>query len=79
MTSEPRSGDQPGTDEHGLPAELLEIIRCPACLGEFLPPQPSALVCSSCGLRYPVRNGVPILLVDEAEQAGATSSPAGTD
>ena len=71
-----------------LPPELLEIIRCPACLGEFLPPQsqtqPDALVCSSCGLRYPVRNGVPILLVDEAEptstpSAGAASTTSGTD
>jgi uncharacterized protein YbaR (Trm112 family) len=67
MTSDPNT-------DLGLPAELLAIIRCPACLGEFLPPQPGALVCSSCGLSYPVRNGVPILLVDEAEQTGAASS-----
>ena len=51
-----------------LPEDLLEILRCPACLGEFLPPAPGELVCSACGLRYPVRNGVPILLVDEARR-----------
>jgi uncharacterized protein YbaR (Trm112 family) len=66
MTPDPT----PAPDGPALAPELLEIIRCPACLGEFLPPQPTALVCSSCGLRYPVRNGVPILLVDEAEQSG---------
>jgi uncharacterized protein YbaR (Trm112 family) len=71
--------ETPEETPDGLAPELLEIIRCPACLGEFLPPEPAALVCSSCGLRYPVRNGVPILLVDEAEQAGDGASPAGTD
>jgi uncharacterized protein YbaR (Trm112 family) len=77
---DPGTGDSTGdsTSDAGLSPELLEMIRCPACLGEFLPPQPAALVCSVCGLRYPVRNGVPILLVDEAEQTGAASAP-GTD
>jgi uncharacterized protein YbaR (Trm112 family) len=74
-----------GTDDQALAPELLEIIRCPSCLGEFLPPEPAALVCSSCGLRYPVRNGVPILLLDEAQRSGPSGStgpgarPAGTD
>jgi uncharacterized protein len=75
MTPDPT----PATEGDGLAPELLEIIRCPACLGEFLPPQPAALVCSACGLRYPVRNGVPILLVDEAEPTGAAAPPAGRD
>jgi uncharacterized protein len=45
---------------------LLEILRCPSCKGEFQPPGEDEMVCSSCGLRYPIRNGVPVLLVDEA-------------
>jgi uncharacterized protein YbaR (Trm112 family) len=54
-----------------LDSRLLEILRCPACKGEFAPlggqdGPPAELVCASCGLRYPVRNGVPVLLVDEA-------------
>jgi uncharacterized protein YbaR (Trm112 family) len=46
---------------------LLEIIVCPACrsrldvLGE-------ELVCSGCGLAYPVRDDIPVLLVDEARK-----------
>ena len=48
--------------------ELLDILRCPACRAPFEPPgaSPQELVCSGCGRRYPVRDEVPILLVDEA-------------
>jgi uncharacterized protein YbaR (Trm112 family) len=60
--------DSPHEAPAGLDSRLLEILRCPACRGEFAPPgeQPPELVCTSCGLHYPVRNGVPVLLVDEA-------------
>lgn len=46
--------------------QLLEILRCPACRGELTPPGAEAMSCRACGLVYPVRDGVPILLVDEA-------------
>ncbi len=45
---------------------LLELLACPACKtavreeGEWL-------VCVSCGRRYPVREGIPVMLVEEAE------------
>ncbi len=48
---------------------LLDILRCPHCRGVFVTPgdpEPDELVCSSCGRGYPVRGGVPVLLVDEA-------------
>ncbi len=54
-----------------IDAALLEILRCPACTGTFAEPTGAELVCTSCGLIYPVRNGVPILLVDEARHPGA--------
>ena len=48
---------------------LLDILRCPHCRGSFLTPdvpEPTELVCAACGRAYPVRGGVPVLLVDEA-------------
>ena len=56
-----------------LDKELREIIRCPAC-GTFAAEdleagQPQQLTCTGCGNVYPVRDGVPILLVDEARTA----------
>jgi uncharacterized protein len=49
---------------------LLEILACPNCRGEIehLAGE-SVLVCrGECGYRYPIRDGIPVLLVDEAEK-----------
>ena len=56
-----------------LDRELMEIVRCPACLGIFADPAasdaaPEELSCTKCGNAYPVRNGVPVLLLDEAHR-----------
>ena len=51
--------------------ELLAIIVCPSCHGELaVTPAGVAteLVCGGCGLAYPVRDGIPVLLVDEARR-----------
>ena len=46
---------------------LLEILVCPRCKGELTHrAKPEALVCPSCKLVYEVRDGIPILLIDEA-------------
>ncbi|HXV75507.1 MAG TPA: Trm112 family protein [Candidatus Polarisedimenticolaceae bacterium] len=46
---------------------LLEILRCPACHGEIRPvDDDSGLECRSCGRIYPIRDGIPIMLVEEA-------------
>ena len=51
-----------------IAAPLLEVLRCPRCRGALEPrPEPPALDCTACALRYPIRDGIPILLVDEAE------------
>ncbi|MGH1552172.1 Trm112 family protein [Streptomyces sp. L7] len=49
-----------------LEAGLLEILACPAC--RPLKEQDTELICTGedCGLAYPVRDGIPVLLVDEA-------------
>lgn len=47
--------------------QLLAILVCPKCKGEleYLVSEPS-LICHACKLRYPVRDGIPIMLIDEA-------------
>ena len=49
--------------------DLLKILACPACKGE-LSLEGERLICqnSSCGLRYPIREGIPVMLVSEAEK-----------
>jgi uncharacterized protein len=50
---------------------LLEIIVCPDCHGDLtVDDAAQELVCSSCGLAYPVRDDIPVLLVDEARRPG---------
>lgn len=48
--------------------ELLKIIVCPDCHGELVLSDVPELTCQSCGLVYPVRDGIPVLLVDEARK-----------
>ncbi|MDN5745190.1 MAG: Trm112 family protein [Nocardioidaceae bacterium] len=51
--------------------ELLAIIVCPACKADLrLVDGGAELVCAGCALAYPVRDGIPVLLVDEARAAG---------
>jgi uncharacterized protein YbaR (Trm112 family) len=52
-----------------LSKELLEILACPKCKGEVqLQKDGSQIVCAACRLAYPVRDGIPVMLIDEAEQ-----------
>ena len=55
-----------------LDPELLAIIVCPDCRSA-LTEQGEELVCSGCGLAYPVRDDIPVLLVDEARRPGQPS------
>ena len=51
--------------------ELLDILICPACgPGSAVAPDAAdaALVCTRCGRRYPVREGIPVMLVDQARR-----------
>jgi len=50
---------------------LLELLACPACHGG-LRQEGERLRCSSCGRRYPIREGIPVLLVEEAERPEGT-------
>jgi len=50
-----------------VPQELLAILVCPKCKGDLEYRSTEAvLVCNSCRLRYPIRDDIPIMLIDEA-------------
>jgi hypothetical protein len=50
-----------------VPMQLLAILVCPKCKGELeYREQEQSLVCHACALRYPVRDDIPIMLIDEA-------------
>ncbi len=52
-----------------LDPSLLEILACPSCHGTLsVNDGESALDCTGSGLRYPVRDDIPVLLIDEAVQ-----------
>ena len=47
--------------------ELLKILACPACKAD-VELKGNKIVCSKCGRKYPIRDGIPIMLIEEAEQ-----------
>ncbi len=49
-----------------LDPELLELLACPVCRTPVRLDQ-DRLVCTRCGRRYPIRDGIPVMLVEEAE------------
>jgi uncharacterized protein YbaR (Trm112 family) len=49
--------------------DLLEILACPNCRGEVDYDESAEIIeCRQCHFRYPVRDGIPVMLVDEAEK-----------
>jgi len=47
--------------------DLLEILACPACKSD-VEQQDDKIVCMQCGRKYPIKDGIPIMLVDEAKE-----------
>jgi uncharacterized protein YbaR (Trm112 family) len=61
-------------------ARLLEILRCPACLGDVHPvDEDRGLECARCGRIYPVRDDIPVMLVEEATAPTREVDPASQD
>lgn len=52
--------------------DLLEILRCPYCVREreglLDYYKESWLVCRDCGRKYPIRDDIPVMLIDEGEK-----------
>ena len=56
--------------------KLLEILACPACkTGVQL--EGERLVCAQCQRRYPIRDGIPVMLIEEAEGSGQAEGASG--
>ncbi len=59
-------------DEVAIEGWLRDILRCPSCLSTLTqgagPDGAPELVCDGCSLAYPITDGVPVLLVDEARR-----------
>lgn len=50
-----------------LDTNLLDILACPKCKGKLdLKPAEDGLACAKCAVVYPVKDDIPIMLVDQA-------------
>ena len=49
--------------------ELLGILACPACKAD-VKLEGDRIVCVKCGRRYPIKDDIPIMLIEEAELPG---------
>jgi uncharacterized protein YbaR (Trm112 family) len=51
-----------------IDTKLLEILACPVCKGDVeYDAKNEKIICTDCGRKYPVQDGIPVMLVDEAE------------
>ena len=54
---------------------LLDILACPKCKGElYSNSADSGLICKACRLEYPIKEGIPIMLIDEAKEIDIKNS-----
>jgi tetraacyldisaccharide 4'-kinase len=55
-----------------MDAKLLDILVCPICKGPLLYRKPEQeLVCKADRLAFPIRDGIPVMLEDEARKLAA--------
>jgi uncharacterized protein YbaR (Trm112 family) len=55
--------------------ELLEILRCPMDPSQtHLHLEGERLICQRCGLKFPIKDGLPVLVVEEAELPSGCAS-----
>ena len=48
---------------------LLEILACPLCKSS-VELKDSKICCTKCKRKYPIKDGIPIMLIEEAEEGG---------
>ncbi len=55
-----------------LKRELLDILVCPQCKGDLeYKDKQGELICHKCKLAYPIKDDIPIMLIDEARKLDA--------
>ncbi|MCI5210083.1 MAG: Trm112 family protein [Candidatus Electrothrix sp. ATG2] len=55
--------------------ELLDILACPKCKGKIeLSEDQKALLCPACQLSYEIRDGIPVMIIEEAKPLPAEQS-----
>lgn len=47
--------------------DLLKILACPACKAD-VELREGKIICTKCKRRYPIKDDIPIMLVEEAEE-----------
>jgi uncharacterized protein YbaR (Trm112 family) len=54
-----------------LSQDLLNILACPKCKTPVrLNEEQTGLVCEACKLLYPIKDDIPVMLIEEAESIG---------
>jgi uncharacterized protein YbaR (Trm112 family) len=51
-----------------IDADFLDILACPACKTKLVLKDEQRLLCTACHRSFPIRDEIPILLLDEATQ-----------
>ena len=53
-----------------IPPRVRALLACPRCQGALRDDPPDGLACDRCALRYPVEQGLPVLLAERATPLG---------
>lgn len=53
-----------------LDQELIDILACPKCKGSLDHREGESFVCEACKLEYPIVDGIPNFLIEEARPLG---------
>lgn len=61
---------QDPTQKSPISSLLMELLVCPACKGDLQltdHPSSTSLDCPACTLSYPIVDGIPVMLIDQAK------------
>ncbi|MBS3096078.1 Trm112 family protein [Candidatus Woesearchaeota archaeon] len=62
------SQTKPKSTEYPIPKELFEILACPLCKADLeYTKGKKGLVCSKCSVKYPIKDGIPVLMAPKTK------------